>query len=82
MTAVPLGATQPLGLLMDRQNVTLEIFSLEVTLESIIYKCGIMVCLAEHFYRGVAWHNNDPFFYDTDYTKSTLQVWLWGIGQH
>lgn len=54
MTAVPLGATQPLGLLMDRQNVTLEIFSLEVTLESIIYKCGIMVCLAEHFYRGVA----------------------------
>lgn len=62
MTAVPLATTQLLGLLVNRQNVTLEIFCLEVALENITYKCGIMVCLAEHFYHGVAWHYNDTFF--------------------
>lgn len=61
---------------MDRQNVTLEIFSLEVTLENLTYKCGVMVCLAEHFYHGVVLHYSGTFFSETDYTKSTLQVCL------
>lgn len=33
---------------MDRQNGTLGIFSREATLENVTYKCGVIVCLAEH----------------------------------
>lgn len=41
---------------MDRQNVTLGIFSLEATLENVTYKCGIVVCLAEHC--SIVWHDS------------------------